>query len=457
VAVDGQGNVFVSGSANNGTNSTDFLTIKYSANGTPLWTNRYDGPAHGADDVVAIALDAGGNAYVGGSSALIKYSSSGAVLWVNRFNGTGTNESKLTGLALDANGNAVVTGFAWDPTSRYDMVTLKYSSAGVPLWTNQFCGPTDGYGIAVGVGPDGSIFAGGRTLNDSGCFQCVTIKYSSGGIPSWTNFYQPPAQWNYYLEALAVDAQGNVFVTSMADGYATVKYSSVGIPLWTNRYKASQYFDEPSAILVDPAGNVVVTGSSYLAYLGPGEWSRAYATVKYSSTGQPLWTNQFAGPQNYDSQATALAVDSDSTVFVTGRSDWYFGTLAYSGAGVPLWTNIDLRLITSWDAAITSEATANAVAVDTNHNVFVAGFAQQLSLDTDIDFDVLAVVKYSPPPPLLQGLWAGNALVLRWTNAAFGLQSALSPPGPFTNIPGATSPWTNTLSAPQLFFRLLAN
>ena len=53
--------------------------------GVPLWTNRYDGPAHTYDDTVATAVDSSGNVVVSGLSngsgsgydyATIKYSSS---------------------------------------------------------------------------------------------------------------------------------------------------------------------------------------------------------------------------------------------------------------------------------------------------------------------------------------------------------------------------------------------
>ena len=50
-----------------------------------------------------------------------------------------------------------------------------------------------------------------------------------------------------------------------------------------------------------------------------------------------------------------------------------------------------------------------------------------------------------------------NQLVLSWTSAGFGLQSAPAVTGAFTNLPGATSPYTNPLTAPQQFFRLSSN
>ena len=51
----------------------------------------------------------------------------------------------------------------------------------------------------------------------------------------------------------------------------------------------------------------------------------------------------------------------------------------------------------------------------------------------------------------------GTQLVLSWTNAACNLQSAPDITGPFTNIPGAASPYTNPIAGDQGFFRLKRN
>jgi hypothetical protein len=50
-----------------------------------------------------------------------------------------------------------------------------------------------------------------------------------------------------------------------------------------------------------------------------------------------------------------------------------------------------------------------------------------------------------------------NQLVLSWTHGGFNLQSAPAVTGPFTNLPAATSPYNNPLTAPQQFFRLIGN
>ena len=61
-----------------------------------------------------------------------------------------------------------------------------------------------------------------------------------------------------------------------------------------------------------------------------------------------------------------------------------------------------------------------------------------------------------PAPPQLTIILSGADIVLTWpTNAAgFTLQSAPAITGTFTNLPGATSPYTNPITSPRTFYRL---
>jgi hypothetical protein len=248
VAVDGSDNVIVTGLSYNGTND-DYATIKYSSAGAPLWTNRYNGPRN--DDDVAYAV------------------------------------------AVDGNNDVIVTGYSWSINSR-DYATIKYSSAGVPLWTNRYDGPGNGFDYAYAVAVDGSnnVIVTGSSPGSGGSDDYATIKYSSAGVPLWTNRYDGPGNSTDDALALAVDRSGNVIVTGYSYGsgsswdYATIKYSSAGIPLWTNRYNGpGNGLDEARALTVDRSGNVIVTGIS----TGSGG-NYDFATVKYICVPSPVMT-----------------------------------------------------------------------------------------------------------------------------------------------------------------------
>ena len=110
---------------------------------------------------------------------------------------------------------------------------------------------------------------------------------------------------------------------------------------WTNLYDAPRGVTGTNGLAVDGSGNVFVTGSSAANDSGPANYD--YATIKYSGAGVPLWTNLYDGPVNGLDSATALAVDGNGSVFVTGYSwngfNYDYATLCYSNTGVALWTN----------------------------------------------------------------------------------------------------------------------
>jgi hypothetical protein len=58
--------------------------------------------------------------------------------------------------------------------------------------------------------------------------------------------------------------------------------------------------------------------------------------------------------------------------------------------------------------------------------------------------------------PIILGIQLSAAsVILTWTNLSYNLQAASTPFGAFTNVPSATSPYTNVSSGPGQYFRLV--
>ena len=238
---------------------------------------------------------------------------------------------------------------------------------------------------------------------------------------------------------------------SRASDFATVAYSNSGAALWTNRYDGPAGLgDYATAIAVDRSGNVFVTGPSVTIRDFSND-PPDYATIKYSNWGAPLWTNYYRGPANLSDASSAIAVDNAGNVFVTGTSqnsiNQDYATIAYSNTSAPLWTH-------RYSAPTNGDDWASAVAVDKAGNVFVTGFSRN---GANTDYATIKYSSSVPPPPRLVFQKLNNGLVLSWTNAGFNLQAAAVVTGPFINIPASTSIYTNAFATPRQFFRLKLN
>jgi len=130
MAIDNSGNVCVTGGSPGSGTSLDYATIKYYPNGDGAWLKRYDGPANSGDAANAIAVDGSGNVYVTGVSdndyATIKYDRSGNQLWVKRYNGPGNLDDCANAIAVDDSGNIYVTGQSGVSEENSDYATIKY-------------------------------------------------------------------------------------------------------------------------------------------------------------------------------------------------------------------------------------------------------------------------------------------------------------------------------------------
>jgi hypothetical protein len=132
---------------------------------------------------------------------------------------------------------------------------------------------------------------------------------------------------------------------------------------WVARYGSVH----PMALSVDAAGNVYVTG--YTGYSTNPFNDSAYATIKYDTNGNELWVARY-GPANGYNYASALAVDAEGNVYVTGNSEYDYATIKYDANGNELWVARYYGLADSGDWEWPS-----AIAVDAEGNVYVTGWS----------------------------------------------------------------------------------
>lgn len=145
---------------------------------------------------------------------------------------------------------------------------------------------------------------------------------------------------------IAVDGNGNVYITGFFDGTAdfdpsgntvnlttsgsadifVAKYDASGNYLWANKIGSSSGYDVGNSIAVDGSGNIYFTGyfagtadfdpSGVTANLSSNAGSNDIFIAKYGTAGNYLWANNF-GSTGYDI-SYGIAVDGTGNAYITG-------------------------------------------------------------------------------------------------------------------------------------------
>jgi uncharacterized delta-60 repeat protein len=405
IAVDAVGNIYVTGQSWGSGSDWDYATIKYRADGTEQWVRRYNGPGNGQDYASAVAVDAAGNVYVTGSSmssgnyydyATVKYGPDGSEQWVRRYDGPGNSADWAHAIAVDRAGDVYVTGQSDGSGSNGDYATIKYGADGSEQWVRRYNGPGNGgdSAEAIAVDADGDVYVIGGSEGSGSSYDYATIKYGADGSEQWVRRYNGPGNGVDFAYAVAVDAVGNAYVSglSYASGndydYATVKYGPDGSEQWVRRYGGNGH-DIAYAIGVDAVGNVYVTGIS-----GSSE---DYATIKYGADGSEQWVRRYNGPGNGTDHAEGVAVDADGDVYVTGwslgsGSSSDYATIKYGADGSEQW-------VRRYNGPGNGVDHAYAITADAAGNVYVTG--QSYASDSYADY---ATAKYSQAAPAVGGI-----------------------------------------------------
>ena len=121
MALDSSQNIYVTGVSSDGVAMADIATVKYDSNGNEVWATRYNSPQDGCDRPYSIALDTNGNTYVTGETSevgksfdylTIKYDSNGTEEWVKRYNGPGSDADRANDIGVGPSGNISITGYS---------------------------------------------------------------------------------------------------------------------------------------------------------------------------------------------------------------------------------------------------------------------------------------------------------------------------------------------------------
>lgn len=261
-----------------------------------------------------------------------------------------------------------------------------FAKGGDTLWVKGDLLPHLQKAVVSAVDGNGNIIvAGYQNLTSSTDDDFWTVKFTADGTMVWREDYNRLGGSDR-ITALAVDSANNVIVTGYAwnginNDIHTIKYSADGTVLWQHTYNgAALGNDIGNSVVVDTANNLVYVGG----YTQNSNGGEDYLLLKYANTGAaasnpPLQTLIHPGPDGGDNYINSVALCAGG-VAVTGSSwngtDFDFLTIKYGSDGTEL-----------WDKRHTSSGSypdnGRYVKCDQAGNVIVTGFSSN-ALDRDI-------------------------------------------------------------------------
>lgn len=282
------------------------------------------------------------------------------------------------------------------------------AGGGTQLWATRFSGigafdnayamslAVDALGNSVVAGSfQRTVGFGGASLTSAGAGDVFVVRYSPTGQHLWSQRFGGTA--DDVAQGVAVDASGNVFVTGYFSGSVSfggtaltavgqtdvflAKYSPAGVHQWSRSFGGFNP-DRGYSVAVDAGGNIVIAG--YLVGtvdFGGGPLTSAGLAdtfvAKFSNAGAHQWSRRFGGASS--DVAEAVAVDGNGNValagYFQGAVDFGGGSLTSAGGNDAFSALYDANGNHVWSRGWggPSDDRATGVAVDRDGSVLTTG------------------------------------------------------------------------------------
>ena len=383
VAVDNAGNIISGGYETLNSPEGYFLNgklVKYSPSGNLIWSINLEGgkifdlKVDQADNIYTVMSGIQLNAELNNSSEAYiitsKISSAGTILWSSYY-----SASAPSSVAIDKSGNIITFGL-----KNYVFTVIKYTSSGSLLWSSDLgIGSSSNYTSEVVTDDSNNVYICGENPGFS------TMKLDSNGILKWAKNYA----FGPYLNAafsMKADKGGNVYVTGGSNQHiTTIKYNRNGDQVWLRSLAGpGDDSDYGFKLKLDDSANVYIAGSVWINLTNRQD----IVAIKYDSTGQLRWSKTYNGPSSKDDYGFDLAIDSLYNVYVTGittnsSTTTDIATIKYSASGNQLWSSI-------YNGTGNNTDIPHSIAIDRSNGVYIAG--ESKGMTNNLDF---VTIKYS--------------------------------------------------------------
>lgn len=317
----------------------------------------------------------------------------------------------VSDLAFDQEGNIYLVGSGdgtWGPPPIYpygglsDGFVAKLDRNGILQWYT-FIGSSLNPDSVAAITLDkvGNIYIAGTSLSTWGSAPLRPYRGGSDGFVAKLN-NKGILQWNTFLglfsqdsiSSIALDEAGGIYVggtsetiwdsgpmNSHAGDYDAfvARLDNSGLLQWYT-FMGSPEYDEGTAIALDPAGNIYMTGWGHANWgaspVNPYNGQVEAFVAKLNNNGVRQW-HTFMGSSAYDF-SHAIVTDEMGNIYAVGNSDDTWGDTpirGFAGWGDAFVVKLSSNGVRQWHTFLGSASWDEAwdVAIDSTHNIYIVG------------------------------------------------------------------------------------
>jgi len=276
---------------------------------------------------------------------------------------------EIYGVAVDDEGNVIVTGSVSQGQATV-IRTQKYDSSGKLIWEKDYqkSNVATNVGEAVAIDANGNIYIGGivgagYTPSElSSLFtNYIILKYDGNGNLLWHKEYDK--HFADLLRDIAIDNDGNVYATGVTIQVDLQGGTPTNLNFWTIKVNGLTgniiAEDEYDRGGTDAAFGMDVRGSNVVVVGGTEENNvTKFVVVKYDTNLNKKWDKLYGE----NAAATDAAIFSDGGIAVSGNKGTSFWTLMLNSNGNKKWDKTD---------GIAYNDYSLGIGIDGNENIIV--------------------------------------------------------------------------------------
>ncbi len=278
-------------------------------------------------------------------------------------------------MAIDSFNNIYLVGrIDTTGTSNYNIALIKCDSQGVEQWVKIWDGGASDEGNSILIDNTNEIYVVGMTTSYADPDgDMVIIKYDSDGNQQW-NFTWGGTELDK-ARAIVKDSFNNYYIAGETRSFADVdgdailvKFDSNWIEQWNVTWGGSDA-DFATSMEIDSNGHICIVGWSYSADPSPGESD--VMVLKYDASGTLIWDEDWG--VSWTQRGNAIAIDSNNNIYFVGHT---FGNPASSMKGhlVKYDTNGNYQWERIWGVDGVIGNSWWGLTIDSNDEIFISGY-----------------------------------------------------------------------------------